>query len=73
MSGGLRHLTLDELFFCYKPQQITGSKCFYNFFIRKAALKLVTDVSLTPIVIGRAITFLFNARIGCVDPTNWIA
>ena len=44
MSGGLRHLTLDELFFCYKPQQITGSKCFYNFVIRKAALKLVTDV-----------------------------
>lgn len=44
MSGGLRHLTLDKFFFCYIPQQIAGSKGFYNFIVCKAALKLVTDV-----------------------------
>ena len=45
MSGGLRCLTLNEFFVCYKPQQIAGSKGFYDFVIRKAALQLVMDVS----------------------------
>ena len=44
MSGGHHHLTLDEFFLYYKPQQIVGSKGFYNFVVCKSTLKLVTDV-----------------------------
>ena len=44
MSGGHRQLTLDKFFYCYKPQQIAYLKGFYNFVMRKAILKLVTNV-----------------------------
>ena len=71
MSGGLHRLTLGEFFVCYKPQQITGSKGFYDFVIRKVALKLVTDV-LESNRDRKSRYFLFKAQIGCVDPTNRI-
>ena len=44
MSRGCRHLTLDEFFYCYKPQQITVLKGFYNFVVCKLSLKLVSSV-----------------------------
>ena len=71
MSGGLHRLTLCEFFVCYKPQQIVGSKGFYDFIIRKVALKLVTDIPDSNRD-WKSRYFLFKAQIRCVDPTNGI-
>nr|POF21202.1 hypothetical protein CFP56_06998 [Quercus suber] len=45
MSGGYRHLTFDEFFYCYKPQQIMASKGFFNFVCHKTSLRLVSDMT----------------------------
>ena len=44
LSGGNRRLTLDEFFYCYKPQQITSEKGIYHFLERKMSLRLVSDM-----------------------------
>ena len=44
LSGGHRSLTLEEFFYCYKPQEIPRSKGFYNFVCRWAALRLIFDM-----------------------------
>ena len=44
LSGRNYQLTLDEFFYCYKPQQISLSKGIYHFLDRKASLKLVFDI-----------------------------
>ena len=44
MSGGCRSLTFNKFFYYYKPQQIATSKGFYKFVLRKAMLKLVSDI-----------------------------
>lgn len=44
MSGGCRGLSLDEFFYCYKPQEILTLKDFYNFTVQKLTLKLVYDM-----------------------------
>ena len=44
LSGGIHRLTLNEFFYCYKPQQITSSKDIYHFLERKTLLRLVSDI-----------------------------
>lgn len=39
-----RRLTLNEFFYCYKPQQITSSKGIYHFLARKSSLRIVFDM-----------------------------
>ena len=38
LIGGNRQLTLDEFFYCYKPQQISSSKGVYHFLARSRHL-----------------------------------
>ena len=45
LSGGNHRLTLDEYFYCYKPQQISSSKGIYHFLVRKTSLRLVSNMS----------------------------
>ena len=44
LSGGNRQLTLDEFFWCYRPQHIVSSQGTYCFAIRKKELRLVSDM-----------------------------
>ena len=44
LSWGNRWLTLDDLFYCYKPQQISLSKCIYHLLAWKPSLRLVFDM-----------------------------
>ena len=44
LSERNRRLTLNEFFYCYKPQQITSSKGIYHFLARKSLLRLVSDM-----------------------------
>ena len=44
LSGGNHHLTLDEFFYCYRPQQIYSSKDIYHFLARKPSFRLVSDM-----------------------------
>ena len=44
MSEGHCQLTLDEFFYCFKPQQIALLNGFYNIVTCKPMLKLVMDV-----------------------------
>lgn len=44
MNGGRQGLSLNKFFYCYKPQEISASKGFYNFVIRKPMLKLISDM-----------------------------
>ena len=44
LSGGNRQLTLDEFFWCYRPQHIVSSHGIYHFAVRKKALRLVSDM-----------------------------
>ena len=44
LNGGNCRLTLDEFFYCYKPQQISSSKGIYHFLGRKMSLRLVSDI-----------------------------
>ena len=44
LSGGNRQLTLDELFYCYRPHHISSSKGTYHFAVREKHLKLVSDM-----------------------------
>ena len=43
-SRGNCRLMLNESFYCYKPQQISLSKCIYHFLSKKSLLKLVFDM-----------------------------
>ena len=64
LSRGNCSLTLEEFFYCYKPQEIPRSKSFYNFVCHRAALKLISDM------------FDFNcqwkARFFFVQRVNWV-
>ena len=44
LSGGNCQLTLDEFFWCYRPQHIISSQGIYHFTVRKKELKLVSDM-----------------------------
>ncbi|KAL0014026.1 hypothetical protein SO802_001095 [Lithocarpus litseifolius] len=44
LSGGNRQLTLNEFFWCYRPQHITSSQGIYHFSARKKGLRLVSDM-----------------------------
>ena len=44
LSGGIRQLTLDEFFYCYRPHHISSSKGTYHFAAREKDLKLVSDM-----------------------------
>ena len=44
LSGGSHLLTLDEFFWCYKPQHISSSQGIYHFTIRKMSLRLVLEM-----------------------------
>ena len=44
VSGGNRQLSLDEFFWCYRPQDIVSSQGIYHFATRKKALRLVLDI-----------------------------
>ena len=42
LSGG--KLSLDEFFYCYRPNHIASSKGTYHFTVREKVLKLVSDM-----------------------------
>ena len=44
LSGGIRQLTLDEFFYCYRPHHISSSKGTYHFAVKEKDLKLVSDM-----------------------------
>ena len=44
LSGGSHLLTLDEFFWCYKPQHISSSQGIYHFTMRKMSLRLVSEM-----------------------------
>ena len=44
LSEGIRQLTLDEFFYCYRPHHISSSKGTYYFAVREKDLKLVFDM-----------------------------
>jgi len=44
LSGGNRHLTLNEFFYYYKPQKISSSKGIYHFLARKSSFKLGSNM-----------------------------
>ena len=44
LSGGNRQLSLDEFFYCYRPQHIVSSKGTYHFTAREKGLRLVSDM-----------------------------
>ena len=44
LSRGIRQLTLDEFFYCYRPYHISSSKGTYHFAVREKDLKLVSDM-----------------------------
>ena len=44
MSGGNRRLSLDEFFYCYRPQHKVSAKGTYHFAPREKSLRLVSDM-----------------------------
>ena len=44
LSGGNRHLSLDEFFYCYRPQHKVSAKGTYHFAPREKSLRLVFDM-----------------------------
>ena len=42
--GGNRHLSLDEFFYCYRPQHKVSAKGTYHFAPREKSLRLVSDM-----------------------------
>ena len=44
LSGGNHRLTLDEFFYCYKPQKISSSNGIYHFLARKTSLRLLLNM-----------------------------
>ena len=44
LSGGNCQLSLDEFFYCYRPQHIVSSKGIYHFATRGKDLRLVFDM-----------------------------
>jgi len=44
LSGGNHQLSLDEFFYCYRPQHIVSSKGTYHFAARGKDLRLVSDM-----------------------------
>lgn len=64
LSGGNRQLTLDEFFFCYRPQHISSSKGVYHFAVRDKELKLVSDMPNS--------NRKWKGRYFFVEGTNWV-
>ena len=71
LNGGNHRLTLDEFFYCYKPQHISSSQRIYHFLARKMLFKLVL-ICLIPTGIGKINTFSSKGWTGCVDRRNGI-
>ena len=44
LSGGNRQLSLNEFFYCYRPQHIVSSQGIYHFAAWKKGLRLVSDM-----------------------------
>ena len=44
LNGGNHQITLDEFFWCYRPQHIVSSQGIYHFSARKKELRLVFDM-----------------------------
>lgn len=70
LNGGHQSLTLEEFFYCYKPQEIPLSKGFYNFVCRRVTLRLISDM---PDSNGRLGSSLCEGSIGYVVLMNGIA
>ena len=64
LSGGNCSLTLEEFFFCYKPQEIPRSKSLYNFVCHRATLKLISNM----LDFNRQ----WKARFFFVQGVNWV-
>ena len=64
LRGGNRQLSLDEVFWCYKPQHIVSSQGIYHFAARKKELRLVSDM-LDSNRNWKGRYFLFKGWIGC--------
>jgi len=44
LNGGNHQITLDEFFWCYRPQHIVSSQGIYHFSVRKKELRLVSNM-----------------------------
>ena len=44
LNGGNHQITLNEFFWCYRPQHIVSSQGIYHFSTRKKELRLVSDM-----------------------------
>ena len=64
LSVGNRQLTLDEFFWCYRPQHILSSKGVYHFAVREKELKLVSDMLDS--------NRKWKGRYLFVEGTNWV-
>ena len=63
LSGGNRQLTLDEFFWCYRPQHIILSQGIYHFAAWKKVLRLIRHTGLQQELEGQ-ILFLSKGQIG---------
>ena len=64
LSGGNCQLTLDEFFWCYRPQHIILSQGIYHFAVRKKELKLVSNMPDS--------NRNWKSRYFFVQGTNWV-
>ena len=64
LSGGIRQLTLDEFFYCYRPHHISSSKGTYHFVVREKDLKLVSDMPNS--------NRNWKSRFFFVEGTDWV-
>ena len=69
MSGGNHQLSLDEFFYCYRPQHIVSSKGTYHFAAQEKDLRLVSDMPDSN-KNWKSRFFLSRGRIGCVVKKN---
>ena len=64
LSGGNRQLTLNEFFWCYRPQHIVSSQGIYHFSARKKELRLMSDMPES--------NRNWKGRYFFVKGTNWV-
>ena len=64
LSRGNRSLTLEEFFYCYKPQEIPRSKGFYNLMCRRVAIRLISNMPDS--------NCQWKARFFFVQGVNWV-
>ena len=64
LSGRNHQLSLDEFFWCYRPQHIISSQEIYHFVVRKKELRLVLDMPHS--------NRNWKGRYFFVQGTNWV-